>query len=100
MYCRNCGKEINENAVICMNCGCVTGNMKPAWQDAPSVGYAILGFFLPLIGFILYLTWKREFPLRARSAGKGTLIGVIFGFVYVIFITVLVVVGTVSSSYY
>ena len=27
MYCRNCGKEINDNAVICINCGCaVDGN--------------------------------------------------------------------------
>lgn len=21
-YCSNCGKEVNENAVICVNCGC------------------------------------------------------------------------------
>ena len=21
-FCSNCGKEVNENAVICVNCGC------------------------------------------------------------------------------
>ena len=37
----------------------------------------MLGFFFPLIGLILYLVWKNELPLRARSCGKGALIGVI-----------------------
>ena len=26
MYCQNCGKEISDNAVICVHCGCATGN--------------------------------------------------------------------------
>ena len=25
MYCRNCGKEMNENQAICLNCGVKTG---------------------------------------------------------------------------
>jgi len=46
-------------------------------QDAPSGGFATLGFFFPLIGFILYLVWNTTLPFRARSAGKGALIGAI-----------------------
>ncbi|MDR0849213.1 MAG: hypothetical protein LBN10_09310 [Propionibacteriaceae bacterium] len=49
----------------------------PAPGDAPSGGYAFLGFVIPLVGLILYLTWKDQTPLRAKSAGKGALIGVI-----------------------
>ena len=45
--------------------------------DAPSMGFAVLGFFIPLVGLILYLVWKDQFPLKARSCGKGALIGVI-----------------------
>ncbi len=26
MFCKNCGSEINENAVVCMNCGFAKGN--------------------------------------------------------------------------
>ncbi len=26
MYCKNCGNELNENAVACMNCGFAKGN--------------------------------------------------------------------------
>jgi hypothetical protein len=45
--------------------------------DAPSGGFAALCFFIPLVGLILYLVWKDEYPLKARSCGKGALIGVI-----------------------
>lgn len=27
MYCKNCGNQLNENAVICVKCGCATDNM-------------------------------------------------------------------------
>ena len=26
MYCKNCGKQIDDKAVICVNCGVATGN--------------------------------------------------------------------------
>ncbi|MDR0850983.1 MAG: zinc-ribbon domain-containing protein [Clostridiales Family XIII bacterium] len=48
--------------------------------DRKSGGYAVLGFFFPVVGLILFLVWKdAAFPLRARSAGKGALISVIIG---------------------
>ena len=46
-------------------------------MDAPSAGFAVLGFFIPVVGLILYLVWKDQTPLKARSAGKGALISVI-----------------------
>ena len=45
--------------------------------DAPSGGMTALGFFFPIVGLILYLVWKDQTPLKAKSAGKGALIGVI-----------------------
>jgi hypothetical protein len=46
-------------------------------NDRPSMGYAVLGFFFPVVGLILWLIWKDPKPLTAKSAGKGALIGVI-----------------------
>ena len=46
-------------------------------EDAPSMGFAVLCFLFPLIGLILYLVWKDEMPLKAKSCGKGALAGVI-----------------------
>ena len=86
MYCRYCGKQIEEDARFCPYCGSAQQEERQAPppqqryvdpNDAPSGGFAVLGFFFPLIGLILYLVWKNELPLRARSCGKGALIGVI-----------------------
>ena len=66
----------------------------PASQtpDAPSGGAAALGFFFPMIGLILYLTWQKETPLKAKSAGKGALFGVITSFVVTLLLNVILTV--------
>ena len=28
MFCSKCGKEINDEAVVCVHCGCATANMQ------------------------------------------------------------------------
>ncbi|MCL2315486.1 MAG: hypothetical protein FWC46_00155 [Actinomycetia bacterium] len=47
-----------------------------AQPDASSFGFAALGFFVPLVGLILWLVWRDQTPLKAKSAGTGALIGV------------------------
>jgi hypothetical protein len=79
-YCSHCGTEIADEAVICVKCGCpAASNPQGAanLNDAPSGGFAVLGFFFPFIGLILWLVWNNSSPLKAKSCGKGALIGVI-----------------------
>jgi uncharacterized Zn finger protein (UPF0148 family) len=45
--------------------------------EGDTFGWGILGFFFPLVGFILFLVWQTEKPLTAKSAGTGALIGLI-----------------------
>jgi hypothetical protein len=47
--------------------------------DARSFGFAALGFFFPVVGLILWLVWKAETPLKAKSAGTGALVGTCIG---------------------
>ena len=90
-YCEKCGKEIMDEAVVCPGCGCaVRGNNVIAANDAPSTGFAVLGFFIPLVGLILYLINKDSSPLKAKSAGKGALAGVITSVVFSIIYGVIV----------
>ena len=90
-YCSKCGKELFDEAVICPNCGCaVDGSVKISTKnDAPNMGFAVLGFFFPIIGFILWLVMKDDTPLKAKSAGKGALIGLVVGVVSSIILSVL-----------
>ena len=45
--------------------------------DHGSIGYAILGFFAPMIGLILFLVWRNEKPKSAKQCGIGALISFI-----------------------
>ena len=73
-YCTKCGKQIVDDAVVCVHCGCSVAS-KTAVDDAPSTAFAVLGFFIPIVGLILYLVNKDNSPKKAHSAGKGALIG-------------------------
>ena len=86
MYCRYCGKQIEEDARFCPYCGSAQQEERQALppqqryvdpNDAPSGGFAVLGFFFPVVGLILFLVWQDTMPQRAKSCGKGALTAVI-----------------------
>lgn len=96
-YCSNCGNELIEGAEFCSKCGSsvAAGSSASIQQsnsensrvnngDAPSGGFAFLGFLFPLVGLILYLVWHESFPLKANSCGKGALVSVVIGVVLTI----------------
>ena len=90
-FCSKCGKEIEDNATVCPYCG-VPAPEAPA-PDAPNMGFAVLGYFVPIAGLILWLVMKDKTPLKAKSAGKGALIGAIVSVAsYVLLIIVYVII--------
>lgn len=82
-YCGNCGKQINENANFCQDCGAVI-NKKV--NDDDRFLWGILGFCVPLMGFILFLVWKKEKPGSAKVLGLGALISLILRIFLVILV--------------
>ena len=127
MYCANCGNEIQNGANVCPNCGLevhpqaqpqtqanysqppvqpvqpvnvyAQQPVNPANVDAKSTGFAVLCFFFPVIGLILYLVWKDTKPLKAKSCGKGALIGLITSVVlWIICFVIAILAGVVGAS--
>lgn len=94
MYCKYCGKIIDDDSKFCSNCGNSVNleNKVGQLSDKSSKGFAILGFFIPIIGLILYLVYEHKQPKRAKSAGKGALIGFITKLVVYIVIVVLYII--------
>lgn len=103
MFCRNCGKQIDDKADVCIYCGVKTKDektepttvvVKPI--DKGSFGWGVLGFFFPLVGLILYGIWYKDLPKRARSVGIGALIDLCLGiFILIVyFILAIVIVNT------
>ncbi len=53
------------------------------------MGWWWLGFFLPLVGFILWIVWSGDAPMKARRVGIGALVGVITSIVLTVLLYVL-----------
>ena len=49
MYCQNCGKEINENAAVCLNCGVAVNNVTQKKSTNSKKGKGIASMVLGII---------------------------------------------------
>ncbi len=95
-FCRNCGKEIANEAVFCNNCGAqqvaendtTVVNNTPVEEDKGGFLWGLLGCCVPVAGLILYLLWKDTKPKTAKAAGIGALVyaGCFVVYMIVIFI--------------
>ena len=68
MFCKKCGKEINDEAVVCVHCGC---RVKSAANlDGKNVGRFCLTFFLSWLGsFIINHSTLKPDGWKSRSWG-------------------------------
>ena len=97
MYCSRCGEYQNGNEAYCQNCGAqLSVGQSNTPDDRSSPGFAALGFFFPLVGLILFAVFDSKQPRRAKSAGKGALIGFIVNVVLTILFTVIYTTGVLN----
>lgn len=76
-YCSNCGAEIDENAVVCVKCGCAVQGKQlqnTMNEDTANVGFIILSVLIPLFGVIYWLVKAKEYPKRAKACGIAGII--------------------------
>ena len=79
-FCKNCGAQIDDNAVVCTSCG-ASQSTAPAVVDKGGFGWGLLGYCLPIVGLILFLVWKDTKPKTAKAAGIGALVSTILAVV-------------------
>ncbi len=96
-FCSKCGKEINNDAVVCVHCGCSASNLNTP-QDNPSFLWSLLGFWQPLIGLILFAVWNTDKPLTAKCCLKGAIVSFILSFVVIIIYVILFVVLILTAE--
>lgn len=86
-YCKNCGQQIDDKAVVCPACG-VSQSTAPAVVDNGGFGWGVLGCCVPIVGLILFLVWKDTKPKTAKAAGIGALVSVGIAIVYYLVVIV------------
>lgn len=50
--------------------------------------WSVLGFFIPLVGLILFLVWKTTNPKSAKAAGIGALVSVVLNLLVFVLLVV------------
>ena len=51
-------------------------------KEGSKFGWGVLGFFIPLVGLILFLVWKNDKKKAAKASGIGALIGFGLGLIF------------------
>lgn len=81
-YCQNCGAQLDEKAVVCPKCGVPVAGATmsgvtppPNAEPKPSAGWGFLGFFFPIVGWILYFVFHKETPKRAHRCAVWAWVG-------------------------
>ena len=84
MYCKNCGKEIDDKAEICIYCGCGTGQKQTTKNETnvlAIVGF-IFSFFFAVVGLICSILGYRK-AAELGGSGKGlSIAGIIISAVW------------------
>lgn len=101
MFCSKCGAKNEKSAEFCSECGASLKETTSAQvKSGSSFGWGVLGFFIPLVGLILFISWKNDRPEDAKAAGIGALISVILNVILTIIMIVLFGVAASQSIYY
>lgn len=85
MYCKNCGREIDDKAYVCVHCGVLVGERQTAKPQSEGNALAIVGFVLsfliPIAGLVCsilgYNKAKNEGLPYQKLAYAGIIISVI-----------------------
>ncbi len=101
MFCTGCGKEIHDDALICVNCGVGTNkvvNSKPVESNWVNL-WGILGCCLPVFGIIAFIIMSvLGYKKSARAVGIGMLIALILFVLYFVIVFVLAIL--IEMQYY
>ena len=119
--CPNCDADIDNGRTVCPFCGSTIGiddsvndkqykqdtiytkNTQQQYQshqvnDTGSVGYWLIGFFVPLIGIILYFVWRYEQPNNAKRCLWGAVVSIIVSFVLTILTFICMIIAALSGG--
>ena len=91
MFCEKCGKEVHQEAVVCVHCGCALKSTSTSSINNESLdgGVKVLSFCFPIVGIVLYFVHQNSAPQKSTDACHMAL----WGFGLGIVINILVAIG-------
>ena len=103
-YCSHCGKEVDDEAYVCPNCGCKIAQSGDSSLSPLSIAGFVLAFIIPLIGLIVSIVARNNAVSEddKKSAGfakAGIVVSAIFIAIYVLLIFIGIVVFIVAFNH-
>lgn len=99
MFCKWCGKEVDVNAKFCPNCGKEINstnvnqeaNSSDVQTEKANIWLAILSFFIPLAGLIIFIIKKDKEPKTAKASGICAIVGLLLNVIITVICFTLVI---------
>lgn len=96
MFCNNCGREIDDRAIVCPNCGVIVNKQALATEQSQSNTFAIVGFimsfFVAIVGLICSIIGLKKAP-SLNNSGRGLAIaGIIISSLAIFFNALLILI--------
>ena len=86
-FCQHCGKELQDEAVICVHCGCsvqaTPDTEVKSVDESVSVGMVVLSILIPLVGIIYWPVKAKTRPKCAKICGISAIVAWAVYFVFV-----------------
>lgn len=105
MFCKKCGEEINNEAVVCPKCGCSTKqeNIDPKFRESKTGMGVLMGLFLGIIGLIIGIVIYPEGTVARKTFINAWLTTFLICFAIGVILGIVIVAGasaTISNYYY
>lgn len=109
--CPSCGAPVEPTATKCPYCGAAIVNESPMeyvqpqqpvvqpqyeapapqTEDKNSPGYNFLAFLIPIVGLVLWIMWRKDYPKKAHGVGLWAAISfgisIVFQIISVVFLS-------------
>lgn len=100
MYCKNCGKEISDDAYVCPNCGvkvsgATTGERK--MNVLAIVGF-VLAFLVPIAGLICSIIARRQIRETEEGGAGLALAGLIISIVEMCIVVLYIIIAVAVAG--
>jgi hypothetical protein len=79
MICPYCKADIHDKAVLCVHCGNPINHVN---TDELSWQLCCVSCVLPIVGIIIYFTWKDSRPNQSKIAGYIALVSIIWQIIF------------------
>ena len=107
MFCKNCGREIDDKAIVCPHCGVAVSReamtlSSPKTNTLAIVGF-VLSFFVAIAGLVCSIIARKQCKERGEGGAGLALAGIIISavsmaiaFIYLI-VVVIIAAGAISA---